>query len=492
MPPFDFQGANPFLSPETQKLLDLLMRQSQQEQLAQTEQSAQPVQQPAELPDTKQQIDNTVLHAANPQRPSYLLPQAPIPLQNQYRQALLAQKIAYDAAQDNAQRQQIHDAAEYIRGIGNAAGMDLSGVGEGVSLQDATRNLQSQQAQELMHMYNGRYSMTTDQFFEMEYDRHRMAGASPEAAQLRASRAAREYRAKRMAYLNGLYNSYGRNGLVTNELGNQILLNLSSDDPTAANFYAQIYPNAKDSYARQNAIEDKALEQTNAFAKMAEAFKYNAMQQYLAGDIERQNYGYKLGLDENRAINAENRADKREEIKEQRKFDNRYKQIMTDIQLYKTLVPDADVSEVARAALGWKTSSGKNSESAKTLSSFYKNFVDMKQKQIDSLINQYKDSPDGMPQEIQDEITTLRQQQEQYMYMAEIGLGIRKPDETVKFRNTFTGSQINEILSKLWEESDGDAEKFRTAALALIDSSPITDTKKREILGMLSVYLGER
>lgn len=196
---FDFQGANPYLSDETQKLLDFIMQQSRQAQLAQTEQAAQPVQQPVEPPDTKQQIDDAVLQGANPQRPSYLLPQAPNSMQTEYQNAILANKLAYaakeqdyKAAQDEAQRQsllgqlqKINKAANSTRAIGNAAGLDLSAVGEGVSLQDAVKNLATQRARDLMQVRNGRYSMTTDQFYESEYDRHRMSGASDETARRR-------------------------------------------------------------------------------------------------------------------------------------------------------------------------------------------------------------------------------------------------------------------------------------------------------------------
>lgn len=376
---FDFQGVNPYLSDETQRLFELISQQPQQ-----PEQTAQPV----EPPDTNQQINETVLNAANPQRPSYLLPQAPNPLRNQFQQGLLINKQAFDAAQNDQERQTAHDAAQYLRNIGNAAGIDLSAVGEGVKLQDAMRNLQTQQAQELAQMVTGRYSMTTDQFYESEYDRQIMSGASPDTAARRANRAAREYKASRMAYLNGLYNNYGRNGLVTNELGNQILLNLASDDPTAANFYGQIYPNAKDAYTRQNNLEDKALDQTNLMEKMLAAHVYNVLQQRFGGEIERQNYGYKSDIDEGRTIRAE-----------QRKFDNRYKQIMADIKFFTTLVPGADVSEIARAAFGWKASGGQDKESAKTLNDFYKNMADITQKQINSIIDQYKNTMDGIPPE---------------------------------------------------------------------------------------------
>lgn len=54
-----------------------------------------------------------------------------------------------------------------------------------------------------------------------------------------------------MRFLDGVLNSYGRNGLITNEAGNQIIGALLGEDPNLASFYAQIYPNAKEQFTRQ-------------------------------------------------------------------------------------------------------------------------------------------------------------------------------------------------------------------------------------------------
>lgn len=316
MPPYDFQ-----LSPETQKLLELINQQPQQEQLAQTEQSAQPVQQQQVEQASGTDLVNRAVESA-------LRPQAPNVVQNKLINDVLAQKIAYNlaeqkykAAQDEATRQgllsdmqKFNQQANFLRDTGNKLGIDLSGYGEGVSLQDADRNLYTKELQELMHMATGRYSLSADRFYEQEFERQMMNGTSADTAHRRASRAAREYQADRVAYLNGLYNSYGRDGLVTNATGNDILLKLAADDPTAANFYAQIYPNAKNAYERQNKLEDKTLDQTNLLEKMAAMYIYNLRQADYNEQIRRGGAVFNQDLAYNGAVRNANLANELDDL----------------------------------------------------------------------------------------------------------------------------------------------------------------------------------
>lgn len=69
-----------------------------------------------------------------------------------------------------------------------------------------------------------------------------LAGYSPRQAKKFAGYNARDYQANRVAYLDNLYNSYGRDGLVTTPLGNQIIGQLATENPMLANFYANAYP----------------------------------------------------------------------------------------------------------------------------------------------------------------------------------------------------------------------------------------------------------
>lgn len=481
MPPYDFQ-----LSPETQKLLELINQQPQQEQLAQTEQSAQPVQQQQVEQASGTDLVNRAVESA-------LRPQAPNVVQNKLINDVLAQKIAYDlaeqkykAAQDEATRQgllsdmqKFNQQANFLRDTGNKLGIDLSGYGEGVSFQDADRNLYTKELQELMHMSTGRYSLSADRFYEQEFERQMMSGTSADTARRRASRAAREYQADRVAYLNGLYNSYGRDGLVTNATGNDILRRLAADDPTAANFYAQVYPNAKNAYERQNKLEDDAIAQTNTFAKMAKAFEYNTLEQLLGGEITRQNQANAADLADRNAANQAKRTEEAKTREAEQAFEYRYKQFMGDIMFAKNLIPDADIKELTYAVMKFTTSKGKDKESAKELTNFYKNMIETKQKQKEFIMDRYKDAENGIPQEEQDNINQLDADISTYTEQLEVLAGIRDVEPTFEFRNLQTDEQINNMMETIWKAMDGRKEPFLQSIEDTIKKSPtLTERKK--------------
>lgn len=482
--------------------MDELRRQIQQQidtgfsRQVSPQQQAQPTLQtqsaPAQqTPARQEQASGTDL--VNRAVESALRPQAPNPVENKLINDVLAQKIAYDlteqkykAAQDEAVRQgllsdmqELNKQANFLRDTGKNLGVDLSGYGEGVSLQDADRNLYTKELQELMHMSTGRYSMTANQFYESEYSRQIMSGASPNTAARRAARSAREYQADRVAYLNGLYNSYGRDGLVTNPLGNQILLNLAADDPTAANFYAQVYPNTKNAYERQNKLEDDAIAQTNALAKMAKASEYNTLQQLIGGVITRQNQTNAADLADRNAANQAKRTEEAKAREAERAFNYRYKQFMGDIMFAKNLIPDADIKELTYSAMKWTTSKGKDKESAKDLTNFYKNMIETKQKQKEFIMDRYKDSENGIPQEEQDNINQLDADISTYTEQLEVLAGIRETEPTFEFRNLQTDEQIKNMMETIWEAMDGRKEPFLQSIEDTIKKSPtLTERKK--------------
>lgn len=258
--------------PTTEEVVANALQAFSKQQAQPQAQTAPAQQAPArqEMPDAKTQIDNTVLQASR----GRLLPPAPNMVQNDYRNRLIDAKRAYaeaeleyNAAQTPEDKQAalvkmqvLNEGANELRGIANEAGVDLTGYGEGVTLRDATRNLQSQAAKDFMHMYTGRYSMSSDQFYESEFERQMMNGTSAETAHRRAARAAREYKAKRVAYLNGLYNNYGlTNGQVTNQLGMQILSELAGEDPNRTNAYGTAYALPKDEYQNANKLAQLAI-----------------------------------------------------------------------------------------------------------------------------------------------------------------------------------------------------------------------------------------
>lgn len=174
--------------------------------------------------------------------------------------------------------------------------------------------------------------------------------------------AAREYQAQRVAYLDGLYNSYGRDGLVTNPLGNETILQLAGENPTAANFYAQIYPNAKQTYERQNKLADDIITHSNQLDTLFKTFGLNSEFAKLQGNISRQNatHSAKLGR-ETHAVNAET-DDKIAQRKDARAMDNLRKKIAGTIQLANEYPPQEAVEQLKLNLFGLTQEGGKSSK----------------------------------------------------------------------------------------------------------------------------------
>lgn len=517
MPPFDFSE---FARPD---IIEEVLRRLHQQAEQPAEQPAEPKpERTAEPVDAKDEINERILSQTRPRAtslPELYAQQGILQSKSLYENAQnIANAMAdqYYGAQRNAQdpaqmayvnqltqatQQQSNEMANNIRAQMGAAGVDMSQYGSDVSLEDASRRYAEQQMSELMQAITGQYSLSAEEYYDTEFDRQILNGASARNARRRAAKAARKYQADRVGYLNNLYNAYGRDGRVTNELGNQILTWMSQDNPGIASYYAQIYPNARDAYARENKLQDDATRQQSELAQLAFAEQNARERMQLQAQINDmlnanntargdKSYTYRKGVDEQYQIGEETRAEDRAIRAEQRKIEARYNQILSDIQFYKTLVPDADIDEVEviRAALGWKNSGGKDKSSAQTLNTAYKNMIDAKQKQINSIIEQYKDVPGGIPKNAQDEITELRNQQEQYLQSAEIVMGLRDPDVMLIFKNTFSGTQINELLSRAWEITGGDTNNFQAMVEDIISKSPINETKKKEIRSIASVY----
>lgn len=207
----------------------------------------------------------------------------PNPLERDFQQQLLAAKQNYADADALAQSSGVNandirdaqsQAAELLRFQGNAAGLNMNGYGSDVSFEDAYKNLASQRAREITQALQGQYSMNSDQYYERKYDEALMRGLSRNQAKRLAGAQAREYQANRVAYLQGAYNSYGRDGRVTNDYGNQFLAMMAMENPTLANFYAQVYPNQKEAFTRDNQLEDKVLDQANVLEKLGIVQKY--------------------------------------------------------------------------------------------------------------------------------------------------------------------------------------------------------------------------
>ena len=245
-----------------------------------------PVEQP-EQRDGKDMVNAAVENAIRP---------APNPLEIASQNNVIAQKQAYADAKDDAGRQMAASMADALRNTATAAGIDMSGYGSDVSLQDAQRNLASRQAQDIMEALQGQYAQSSDRYFEKEYTRALAKGYSDEDAKDIAGQKARRYQADRVAYLRGAYNSYGHDGRVTNNYGNMFLEMMASENPTLANFYAQVYPNQRDAYSQENQIARDMLQNNNLLERLEKLQGY-----------EEKNMGLRFNYNEKSADNASER-----------------------------------------------------------------------------------------------------------------------------------------------------------------------------------------
>lgn len=200
--------------------------------------------------------------------------QAPNPYALQLQRGILAAKQAYDAAKNDEARQVAQAAAGLLRNKADAAGLDMNGYGTDVSLADALNNFASQEARDIMQALRGKYAETSDQYYRRQYGDLILEGYSPRKARAIADSLKQDYQAERVQYLDGLLNSYGREGLVTNEYGNLAIARLADENPERASFYAQIYPNAKDAYTRMNTLKDKDIDQQHQLEQLAVGHKY--------------------------------------------------------------------------------------------------------------------------------------------------------------------------------------------------------------------------
>ena len=97
--------------------------------------------------------------------------------------------------------------------------------------------------------------MNSNRYRDKIFDEAIARGLSPRRANKLADSQAKRYQADRGQYLDGLLNSYGREGFVMTSQGNQILGELAHEDPLLANLYATIYPNAKEAVQHGYALD---------------------------------------------------------------------------------------------------------------------------------------------------------------------------------------------------------------------------------------------
>ncbi|MBQ3451694.1 MAG: hypothetical protein IJG32_05480, partial [Selenomonadaceae bacterium] len=399
--------------------------------------------------------------------------------------------------------------ANYLRDVANAAGIDVSGYGADVSLADATKNLASQRARDIMAAMQGYYSRNSEQYYNDEYFRGIERGLSPRKAQKVAEALKGNYQAERVNYLDGLLNSYGRDGLVMNDYGNSAIADLISEDPQRASFYATIYPNAKEAFTRYNALEDANIKQRNELEQLAVGNQYDLgrIQAQTAGNIEYANATHENTLQRDAIQHGYDKENARDQYnfstwlaRNQGKIDAELKKLAADLELgnatyladYKLQLQDKDFQQkVAQfsafadylgyegegkkafltAAFGIKLPDENTGKFDKTSIENGKKLHDMLDADEDKILKQIESELD--PQkvaELQGKLIDIRQFKQQLENTMGEQIGVRGGVQE------FTGNEAtdNATLAYLWNYANGDMDKFKGYVSNWLDQSGVT------------------
>jgi len=330
-------------------------------------------------------------------------------LARRYAGDITGQKIAYAAAQNDAQRQAASMNADMLRQAAQGAGMDLSGYGSDISLQDAMQNLQTNDARALVEMFQGKYAKSSDQFFEDKWNELIRNGMPVGRAQRAAGELARRYQGERVNYLQGMLQGYGFDGRVVTPIGQQIVGQIAAENPQVANMYLNANPNQKDAYNTDSKMAQLAMTNDNAMAKLAMQIAGNMDYLNRSGEIQRDNATHQSNLIEQRDANQQ-----------QRSLDFINKNAMAVHSTVKEFLGD-DAANMAVASMFniLNRGSGKGGSTNATDDKDFKNYIDALDKtqnrlieQRNSIVNQYKANLEGMPPEAQEQIAKLDSQLE--------------------------------------------------------------------------------
>lgn len=325
-------------------------------------------------------------------------------LARRYAGDITAQKMAYAAAQNDAQRQMASINANMLRQAAQGAGMDLSGYGSDISLQDATQNLQTNDARALVEMFQGKYAKSSDQFFEDKWNELIRNGMPVGRAQRAAGELARRYQGERVNYLQGMLQGYGFDGRVVTPVGQQIVGQLAAENPQLANMYLNANPNQKDAYNTDSKMAQLAMTNDNAMAKLAMQIAGNMDYLNRSGEIQRDNATHQSNLIEQRDANQQ-----------QRYLDFINKETMAVYSTVKEILGDdaANMAVASRFNI-LNRGSGKGGSTNATDDKDFKNYIDTLDKtqnrlieQRNSIVNQYKANLEGMPPEVQEQIAKI-------------------------------------------------------------------------------------
>lgn len=448
------------------------------------------------------------------------IPQTPNPYALNMKRDILKAKENYGAAKTDEQRATAQAQAGLLRDIAQAAGIDLSGYGAEDSYADAYKNFYTQQTKDLMEAMTGQYSRNSRQYYNDAYIHSLQNGYSPRKAKMIADMVTGEYQEDRTQYLTGLLNSYGRDGLITNEYGNQFIGALADEGSPLANFYATIYPNAKEAYNRYNTLEDKDIDHSNQVdllfkggevtranqdnaAKHNIALANNNFRNTLQRDEIQHGYGKENAYDQYRFSTwlARNQGEINKEAARLRADLNLgnleyLKKLDVDLEDKKFWQGVAQYSKLAdyfgyegerkkafmEAAFGIKTPDPNIGKFDKASIENGKKLHDMLDADEDKILKQIKDGGvDLEPQEIAElngKLADIRQFKQQLENIMGEQLGVQSGVQ--EFSDDETAN--NETLAYLWSQSNGNTETFRQYVSNWLEASGVTSRFKEEYL----------
>lgn len=156
-------------------------------------------------------------------------------------QGLVDSKALYDAAKDDAVRQQIAAGANSVRDIASRLGVDVSDYGADVPYSDAAQRLALNDARALYDvLYN---SKTSDDYYMDAYNKIMDAGGYEGTAREVAGEAARKYQADQTRKLRDAFLTYGMDGRgVINPNGEVLLGMMANENPALAEILGKTNP----------------------------------------------------------------------------------------------------------------------------------------------------------------------------------------------------------------------------------------------------------
>lgn len=228
-------------------------------------------------------------------------------------------------------------------------------------IREAADNLASNEARARIDALHGKYSQTTDQFYEQEYRNLLFQGLSPREAEELAGKNALQYQAEKVSYLSDMLEGYGLNGGYMNNFGTRLVGMLGDTKGALGDYYAQMYRSPGAAQERANTVEDavcghqfgqeNSLFTTYLNNAFADADLPRALQKIFAtGDVNLPNALATGQQSEDFRIAGEGRAERRT-IAAERRAQAYEQQRLAQLDQWADSVFEGEDAKIAKAAI---------------------------------------------------------------------------------------------------------------------------------------------